>query len=79
MSNPEIPAVFDVAGVAIALVAAVLVVAALVSVSVSRSVTPAQRVAWLFAVLLLPALGAIAWFATVADERTRGRVTRTTK
>lgn len=79
VSNPEIPAVFEVVGVAVALVIAVLVVAAIISVSVSRSVTPAQRVAWILGVLFLPALGALAWFATVVVERTRGRVVRSTR
>lgn len=51
-----------VLGILIAVVAAVLVIAALISIILDSDVTAGGKLLWFLGVLWLPLLGAVAWF-----------------
>lgn len=61
--NPLVPAAYDVVWMAAALAALVLAVAAVVSIARSPGLRAAARVLWLLVVVIVPVVGALAWFA----------------
>lgn len=60
--NPLIPAGYDYAWGAIILAVAILTVAGIVSILRSPRLATAGRLLWLVLVLVVPILGALAWF-----------------
>jgi len=71
LNEPVIPVAFDVFGVTIIVLWAVLVLTALITVSRSRSVSANQRLGWVLAILILPVIGSLAWLAALAIEGSR--------
>lgn len=67
-SNPTIPLGYDIAWSTFAIVALVLTVTAVVSV-VRSDVETAAKVGWSILAVILPVLGALAWF--FANRRRR--------
>lgn len=62
--NPLVPSGYDIVWSVIALIAAVLMVVALVSLARStRRLTSRQGLAWVLVVLLVPVAGPAAWLA----------------
>jgi hypothetical protein len=76
LNEPVIPVAFDVFGVTIIVLWAVLVLTALITVSRSRSVSANQRLGWMLAILILPVIGSLVWLATLAIEGSRLRRAR---
>jgi hypothetical protein len=63
-ANPLLPAAYDIAWSAASVVVLVLLIAALVSIArVAKRLTSGQALGWTLVVLLLPVVGAAAWFA----------------
>jgi uncharacterized membrane protein len=75
-SNPLIPAGFDVAWTASAVIVLLLLVVALVSLArAARNLTPTQSLAWMLVAILIPVLGPLAWLfigRRSADPRSAG-------
>lgn len=60
--NPLIPTAFDVAMSVLAVAAMLFALCAFVSMVRDRKATGSTFLVWLLIVLLLPVLGALAWF-----------------
>lgn len=61
--NPLIPAAYDIAWTAVAVIVLTLMVLALVSiVRVSKNLTTTQSMVWALLAIFVPVLGPLAWF-----------------
>jgi len=70
--NPLIPTGFDVAASLIAVVVIAATIAAVVSIArVGRRLSAATALVWVLIVLLLPALGPVAWFVAGKPAKAR--------
>ncbi|SDE44378.1 PLD nuclease N-terminal domain-containing protein [Rhodococcus tukisamuensis] len=71
--NPTLPLAYDIAFTAVAVVWIALTTAALVSVSRSEPDRAGSRYWWCAVVVVLPFLGALAWFLFGAPRRQGAR------
>ncbi|GLK15601.1 PLDc N-terminal domain-containing protein [Herbiconiux flava] len=73
--EPVVPLGFEIGGALVAVVWLTLLVGALIGVVRSQTLSGAQRVLWMAAVLLLPLVGALAWWVLclVGRSAARGR------
>jgi hypothetical protein len=71
--EPVVPFGFEIGGALVAVVWLALLIGALIGVVRSQALSGAQRVLWIAAILLLPLVGALAWWVLWLVGRSAAR------